>query len=240
MEVLTSQKIPRMTLPCSRCSMRRRMSWCLQSCRTTSTVHPELTLSPYAAKIRVNRRAPLCYADQRCSFDSHDVCDVTWTHVVHRVGMLFMPQDPEAAAAAATIVEKVVAAEGRCRIAGWRDVPHDDAVVGRMARAEQPVIRQVREPAPTLTPTHPAVQYETFGPKFSCCRLSTRLREAILCFSVRQPTTHRRRAASAHAVPVRRACHDLQDGRVANPFPLNNRRTKLWWTLTVNSCGRRS
>ena len=57
--------------------------------------------------------------------------------------MLFMPQDPEAAAAAATIVEKVVAAEGRCRIAGWRDVPSDNAVVGRMAKAEQPIIRQV-------------------------------------------------------------------------------------------------
>ena len=57
--------------------------------------------------------------------------------------MLFLPQDPQAAAAAATIVEKVVAAEGRCRIAGWRDVPSDNAVVGRMAKAEQPIIRQV-------------------------------------------------------------------------------------------------
>ena len=57
--------------------------------------------------------------------------------------MLFMPQDPEAAAAAAVIVEKVVAAEGRCRIAGWRDVPSDNSVVGRMAKAEQPIIRQV-------------------------------------------------------------------------------------------------
>ncbi len=57
--------------------------------------------------------------------------------------MLFMPQDPEAAAAAAIVVEKVVAAEGRCRIAGWRDVPSDNAVVGRMAKAEQPIIRQV-------------------------------------------------------------------------------------------------
>jgi glutamate synthase domain-containing protein 1 len=58
--------------------------------------------------------------------------------------MLFLPQDPETAAAAATIVEKVVAAEGRCRIIGWRDVPHDAAVVGRMAKAEQPIIRQVQ------------------------------------------------------------------------------------------------
>ena len=60
--------------------------------------------------------------------------------------MLFLPQDPETAAAAATIVEKVVAAEGRCRIIGWRDVPHDAAVVGRMAKAEQPIIRQVQLP----------------------------------------------------------------------------------------------
>lgn len=74
------------------------------------------------------------------------------TCCVRRVGMMFMPQDPEAAAAAATIVEKVVAAEGRCRIAGWRDVPCDDAVVGRMAKAEQPIIRQVCKPAPTGVP----------------------------------------------------------------------------------------
>ena len=64
--------------------------------------------------------------------------------------MLFLPQDQEAAAAAAVIVEKVVAAEGRCRIVGWRDVPHDAAVVGRMAKAEQPIIRQVQCPASSV------------------------------------------------------------------------------------------
>ena len=61
-----------------------------------------------------------------------------------RVGMLFLPNDEAAAAAAVAILEKVVAAEGRCRIAGWRDVPVDHAVVGRMAKATQPIIRQVR------------------------------------------------------------------------------------------------
>lgn len=58
--------------------------------------------------------------------------------------MLFLPNDEKLAAEALAIVEKVVAAEGRLRIAGWREVPVDHATVGRMAKATQPIIRQVR------------------------------------------------------------------------------------------------
>lgn len=60
-----------------------------------------------------------------------------------RVGMLFMPNDDKLAAQAAAIFEKVVSSEGHFRMAGWRDVPVDHSVVGRMAAATQPIIRQV-------------------------------------------------------------------------------------------------
>lgn len=57
--------------------------------------------------------------------------------------MLFMPNDDKLAAQAAAIFEKVVSSEGHFRMAGWRDVPVDHSVVGRMAAATQPIIRQV-------------------------------------------------------------------------------------------------
>ena len=40
------------------------------------------------------------------------------------------------------IIEDVVAAEGRCRIVGWREVPVDGSVVGRMAKRTQPRFMQ--------------------------------------------------------------------------------------------------
>ena len=57
--------------------------------------------------------------------------------------MLFIPNDEALAAQAVAIFEKVVAAEGHFRIAGWREVPVDHSLVGRMAAATQPIIRQV-------------------------------------------------------------------------------------------------
>ncbi len=60
-----------------------------------------------------------------------------------RVGMLFLPNDDKLAAQAKQIVEDVIASEGRCHVAGWRDVPVDHTIVGRMAKATEPRIVQV-------------------------------------------------------------------------------------------------
>ena len=59
------------------------------------------------------------------------------------VGMLFLPNDDAAEAEAKAILEGVVAAEGRCRVVGWRKVPVDSSIVGRLARATEPRAWQV-------------------------------------------------------------------------------------------------
>ena len=61
--------------------------------------------------------------------------------------MLFLPDDDKLEAEARSIIEDVVAAEGRCRIAGWRDVPVVKEVVGPLARANEPRVVQVRRAA---------------------------------------------------------------------------------------------
>lgn len=64
------------------------------------------------------------------------------------VGMLFLPNDDAAEKEAKATFEGVVAAEGRCRVVGWREVPVDSSIVGRLARATEPRVRQVvLEPA---------------------------------------------------------------------------------------------
>ena len=64
------------------------------------------------------------------------------TPTVRSVGQLFLPNDDKLAADSKKIIEDVVAAEGRCRIVGWRDVPVDESVVGRMAKRTQPRFMQ--------------------------------------------------------------------------------------------------
>jgi glutamate synthase (NADPH/NADH) large chain len=58
------------------------------------------------------------------------------------VGMIFLPQEPEARAACEEIFAEVIAEEGQ-KLIGWRDVPVDETVVGRVARETLPFIRQV-------------------------------------------------------------------------------------------------
>ena len=59
------------------------------------------------------------------------------------VGMLFLPDDDKLEAEARRVIEDVVAAEGRCRIAGWREVPVVKDIVGPLARENEPRIVQV-------------------------------------------------------------------------------------------------
>jgi len=58
------------------------------------------------------------------------------------VGMVFLPQDAAQAAKSKEILEASIVAEG-LTVLGWRDVPVDKAVVGRMAKATEPGIQQV-------------------------------------------------------------------------------------------------
>jgi hypothetical protein len=56
--------------------------------------------------------------------------------------MVFLPQDAAQAAKSKEILEASIVAEG-LTVLGWRDVPVDKAVVGRMAKATEPGIQQV-------------------------------------------------------------------------------------------------
>ncbi len=58
------------------------------------------------------------------------------------VGMVFLPQEPAAAAQARQIVEKVAISEG-LTVLGWRVVPVRPEVLGAQARENQPQIEQV-------------------------------------------------------------------------------------------------
>lgn len=58
------------------------------------------------------------------------------------VGMLFLPQDSERRAEVERQLEAIVAEENK-RLLGWRDVPVNEAAIGKMARESQPFIRQV-------------------------------------------------------------------------------------------------
>ncbi|CAD7701884.1 unnamed protein product [Ostreobium quekettii] len=58
------------------------------------------------------------------------------------VGMVFLPNDDDLEAESRAIVEEVVSKEG-LTLLGWRDVPVDPSVVGRIAKATMPRIAQV-------------------------------------------------------------------------------------------------
>lgn len=56
--------------------------------------------------------------------------------------MLFFPNDDDLEARSRAIVEDVLSREG-LTLLGWRPVPVDDSVVGRLARVTMPRIHQV-------------------------------------------------------------------------------------------------
>src|SRR5579859_6505100 len=60
----------------------------------------------------------------------------------YAVGMAFLPDEPEAAAAAVRAVELIAGQEG-LRVLGWRAVPHDPAACGHGARAVLPTLSQL-------------------------------------------------------------------------------------------------
>jgi glutamate synthase (NADPH/NADH) large chain len=60
----------------------------------------------------------------------------------YAVGTVFLPSDVRSRLACEKIVEEIVEAEGQ-KLLGWRDVPIDPSVIGRIAREVMPTIRQV-------------------------------------------------------------------------------------------------
>jgi len=60
----------------------------------------------------------------------------------YATGIAFLPQDPDEAGRAQRAIEKLAASE-HLEVIGWRDVPHDDSMIGSMARAVEPTFRQV-------------------------------------------------------------------------------------------------
>ena len=58
------------------------------------------------------------------------------------VGMIFTSKDPRERARAAQVMEGIVAQEGQ-RVIGWREIPTDNATLGRTARAAEPFMRQL-------------------------------------------------------------------------------------------------
>ncbi len=60
----------------------------------------------------------------------------------YAVGMVFMAQNPAAAAQQEASFERIVQREGQA-VLGWRDVPHEPTAIGRLARAGLPRIRQI-------------------------------------------------------------------------------------------------
>ncbi|MCU0310472.1 MAG: glutamate synthase large subunit [Acidimicrobiales bacterium] len=59
----------------------------------------------------------------------------------YATGLGFLPKDPDAAAEVVDAVEKIATSEG-LRVLGWRDVPHDDSMIGSQARSVEPSFRQ--------------------------------------------------------------------------------------------------
>jgi glutamate synthase (NADPH/NADH) large chain len=60
----------------------------------------------------------------------------------YAVGCAFLPRDPDECAATMRAVEKIAAGE-QLTVLGWREVPHDDSMIGQMARDAEPTFKQL-------------------------------------------------------------------------------------------------
>jgi glutamate synthase (NADPH) large chain len=60
----------------------------------------------------------------------------------YATGMAFLPRESEACADTSKAIEKIATSEG-LRVLGWRDVPHDDSMIGVSAARVEPAFRQI-------------------------------------------------------------------------------------------------
>ena len=60
----------------------------------------------------------------------------------YAVGCAFLPRDADECAAAMGAIDKIVASEDLV-VLGWRDVPHDDSMIGQMARDAEPSFKHL-------------------------------------------------------------------------------------------------
>ncbi len=79
----------------------------------------------------------------------------------YAVGSVFLSPDATSAAWQQTAIERVAADEGQT-VLGWRDVPHDPAAIGPVARAEIPTIRQLFIAAGTGAPDQDAFERKLY------------------------------------------------------------------------------
>ena len=111
--------------------------------KTVAGTSPLYTLFCYTYRLTAQLLGHESHTDVRSDLVG-EFCLLNRVGPARRVGMLFLPDDDKLEAEARSIIEDVVAAEGRCRIAGWRDVPVVKEVVGPLARANEPRVVQVR------------------------------------------------------------------------------------------------
>jgi glutamate synthase (NADPH/NADH) large chain len=79
----------------------------------------------------------------------------------YAVGMLFLPRDPGSRAASEKIISEVAAEEGQTLL-GWRDVPTNNARLGKGVQAVEPVMRQVLIARGGATPDQDAFERKLF------------------------------------------------------------------------------
>jgi glutamate synthase domain-containing protein 1 len=60
----------------------------------------------------------------------------------YAAGMIFLPNDEKLAARCSKTLQQVAEEEG-CPVLGWRDVPVNASVLGKLARSTRPTVRQV-------------------------------------------------------------------------------------------------
>jgi glutamate synthase (NADPH/NADH) large chain len=73
----------------------------------------------------------------------HDVVDFDLpAEGRYATGIGFLPRDPERARDVERAIDKIATSEG-LRVLGWREVPHDDSMIGNSARAVEPSFRQL-------------------------------------------------------------------------------------------------
>jgi len=80
------------------------------------------------------------------SLFQHELC------ADYGIGMIFLSQDPQKAAVAKDVLQTELQAQG-LTVVGWRAVPVDPSVCGRMAKESMPRIEQIFVEAPSLDKT---------------------------------------------------------------------------------------
>src|SRR5262249_2003562 len=83
-------------------------------------------------------QTPHCFLVQACKHENIPLPG----YGEYGVGLVFLPTDPDERRQCEQTFAQIAKEEGQ-RLLRWRDVPTNNAPIGRTARAAQPVIRQI-------------------------------------------------------------------------------------------------